>query len=225
MSGPHPAPPPSPVILKGVFCQLEPLTTAHAPDLFAAVRGLQNDARHQYLLEFPPKSEQEMAAWIAQVNTKPDIMFFALIDKKTGKCGGRQALMRIRAEHGSIEIGSILWGQGIAKTALGTEALYLIAKHIFEDLGYRRFEWKCNNHNAPSKKAALRFGFKFEGIFRNDLILKNANRDTAWFSMLDYEWKDLKPIYQNWLASENFDGDGKQKSSLATPRQPRPVQY
>lgn len=215
----------SPVILDGTFCRLEPLNIAHAHDLFAAIHGPQSDARHQYLLEVSPSSEQEMVDWIAAENSNPDLMFFAVINKQSGKCGGRQALMRIRPEHGSLEIGSILWGEGIAKTALATEALYLTAKYIFEDLGYRRFEWKCNNLNAPSKKAALRFGFEFEGIFRNDLILKNASRDTAWFSILDREWESLKPIYQSWLAPENFDADGKAKTSLATPRQPKPVQY
>ena len=122
--------------------------------------------------------------------------------------------MRIVPEHGVIEIGSIYWGPAIARTRLATEALYLFARHSFEDLGYRRFEWKCNDRNEPSKRAALRFGFTFEGIFRQHMIMKGENRDTAWFSMLDSEWPARKAEFGRWLALENFHADGRQKTAL-----------
>lgn len=205
-------------MLEGQFCRLEPLAPKHLEDLFNAIDGPQVDKRHQYLLETAPASVDELATWLEQADSNPDLMFFAVIDKSSGKCGGRQALMRIRHEHGSIEIGSILWGKGIARTRMATEALYLFAKHIFEDLGNRRFEWKCNNDNIPSKRAANRFGFTFEGVFRQDLILRNKNRDTAWFSMLDSEWPTLRAHYDTWLKPDNFDEKGIAKTSLTIPR-------
>jgi RimJ/RimL family protein N-acetyltransferase len=123
--------------------------------------------------------------------------------------------MRIVPEHGVIEIGSILWGPGMARSRLATEALYLAARHVFEDLGYRRFEWKCNDRNEPSKRAALRFGFRPEGVFRQHMWAKGANRDTAWFALLDNEWRGLAPGYQRWLAAENFDAAGRERRKLA----------
>ena len=216
---------PEKTILEGKFCRLVPLSVDHSVDLFNAIKGEQSAVRHQYLFETPPNSPAELRSWIEQVSASSDMLFFAVINKATGKCGGRQALMRITPQHCVIEIGSILWGQGIAKTALATEALFLTAQYIFEDLGYRRFEWKCNNLNAPSKRAALRFGFGFEGVFAQHMIIKGHNRDTAWFAMLDRDWPSLKEKYIAWLAPDNFDAKGLAKTSLATPRQPTPVQY
>jgi RimJ/RimL family protein N-acetyltransferase len=123
--------------------------------------------------------------------------------------------MRITPEHGVIEIGNILWGPPIARTRVATEALYLAAKYVFEDLGYRRFEWKCNDLNEPSKRAAARFGFAFEGVFRQHMWTKGANRDTAWFAMLDGDWPRLRAAYERWLDPENFDPAGRQRAKLA----------
>jgi RimJ/RimL family protein N-acetyltransferase len=122
--------------------------------------------------------------------------------------------MRITPEHGVIEIGNILWGAPIARTRVATEALYLAAKYVFEDLGYRRFEWKCNDLNAPSKRAARRFGFTFEGVFRQHMWVKGANRDTAWFAMLDREWPRIRAAYERWLDPANFDAAGRQRAAL-----------
>jgi RimJ/RimL family protein N-acetyltransferase len=122
--------------------------------------------------------------------------------------------MRIVPEHGVIEIGSIYWGPRMARSRRATEALYLAARYVFDELGYRRFEWKCNNHNAPSKAAAERFGFSFEGIFRQHMIQKGQNRDTAWFAMLDSEWPARKAEYERWLAPDNFDDKEQQRSRL-----------
>ena len=122
--------------------------------------------------------------------------------------------MRITPEHGVIENGNILWGPRIAKTRVATEALFLHARYVFEDLGYRRFEWKCNAENEPSKRAAARFGFIFEGVFRQHMVVKGRNRDTAWFSILDTEWPARRAAFERWLAPENFDRDGRQKTKL-----------
>jgi RimJ/RimL family protein N-acetyltransferase len=138
-----------------------------------------------------------------------------VVDRRTGRAEGRQALMRIDATHGVIEIGSILWGPAIARTRVSTEAFHLFARHVFETLGYRRFEWKCNNLNEPSKRAALRFGFTFEGVFRQHMVVKGANRDTAWFSILDSEWPELAAAYAAWLDPANFDDAGRQRRTLA----------
>jgi RimJ/RimL family protein N-acetyltransferase len=140
--------------------------------------------------------------------------FFAVIDKKTGRAEGRQALMRIDPVHGVIEIGNILWGSAIARTRVATEALYLFAEYVFDTLGYRRFEWKCNDRNEPSRRAAKRFGFGFEGIFRQHMVAKGENRNTAWFAMTDGDWSLAKKGYQAWLAPENFNDDGRQKAGL-----------
>ncbi len=222
-SSPAPARPPFPIVLEGRLCRLEPLEARHGDDLFVACCGADGARNHRYLAHDAPGSAGEMRQWIGQVASDPGQLFFAVIDRRTGRCGGRQAFMRIRPEHGSIEIGSILWGRGIARTAIATEALYLTARHVFQDLGYRRFEWKCDDLNIPSRRAAIRFGFSFEGVFRQDLIVRGKNRDTAWFSMLDREWPDLKPLYEDWLKPENFDGSGAARTPLATPRMPLPA--
>jgi RimJ/RimL family protein N-acetyltransferase len=203
--------------LDGRYARLEPLAGVHAPALYEASSGLGADARFAYLFDLPPHAPADMAAWIAKMAFGDDPLFSAVIDTASGRAAGRQALMRITPEHGVIEIGHILWGPAIARTRAATEALYLAACHVFDDLGYRRFEWKCNNLNEPSKAAALRFGFSFEGVFRQHMWGKGANRDTAWFSMLDREWPMIKREYARWLEPANFDADGKQKSKLQVP--------
>jgi len=213
-----PAQPPQPVTLEGRYCRLEPMADSHAADMYAAISGPEMEARHRYLGNLtPPADLAGLRDWIIKANASPEWVYFSVIDNNTGRCGGRQAFMRIRPEHASIEIGGVLWGEGVARTRIATEAFYLMAKHVFEDLGYRRFEWKCHNENLPSKKAAQRFGFTFEGIFRQDQIIRGQNRDTAWFSMLDKEWPAIKVAFETWLAPENFDEYGQQKVALRTP--------
>ncbi|WP_055047467.1 GNAT family N-acetyltransferase [Devosia sp. A16] len=214
MSAPKPAAAPQRVVLEGRYVRLEPLTMAHAPDLFEASNVVDGDERFAYLGDYAPKAQADTEAFIRSVEGKADPMLFAVIDKSTGKAGGRQALMRIVPEHGVIEIGSIYWGPAIARTPRATEALYLFARHIFDELGYRRFEWKCNDRNEPSKRAARRFGFSYEGLFRQHMIMKGENRDTAWFSMLDSEWPARKAEFERWLAPGNFDADGRQRTPL-----------
>jgi len=155
-----------------------------------------------------------MERWVAAQLGKDDPVVYAVVDRATGRAGGRQQFMRIAPEHGVIEIGGIYWGPDIARTRLATEALFLAARHAFDDLGYRRFEWKCNDLNLPSKRAAERFGFTFEGVFRQHMIIKGANRDTAWFSMLDREWPDRRAGFEAWLDPDNFDAEGRQRAAL-----------
>lgn len=142
-------------------------------------------------------------------------MFFAVVDRDTGRAEGRQALMRIDTDNGVIEIGNVMWGPRLSRTRGATEAFFLFADHVF-DLGYRRFEWKCNDDNEPSKQAARRFGFSHEGVFRQHLIVKGRNRDTAWFSILDTEWPALRQRFVEWLDPTNFDESGQQRTVLGT---------
>jgi RimJ/RimL family protein N-acetyltransferase len=214
MSAPKPATPPQRVVLEGRYTRLEPLAAAHAEDLLAASRVPDMDLRFAYLPADPPATINEVREWITERSTQNAPISFAVIDKATGKAGGWQQLMRIEPAHGVIEIGYVYWGPAIAKTRLATESLYLFARHVFDDLGYRRFEWKCNNRNEPSKRAATRFGFTFEGVFRQHMIARGENRDTAWFSMLDGEWPVRKAGFERWLDPSNFDTHGRQKSPL-----------
>ena len=214
MSAPQPAQPPKRIVLEGRYARLEPLAPGHAADLFAAVDVADAAERFAYLPVDPPAAIETIESWIAAQQGLSDPIVFAVVDKATGRAGGWQQLMRIVPEHGVIEIGYVYWGPDVARTRLATEALYLFARHVFDDLGHRRFEWKCNNRNEPSKRAAERFGFVFEGIFRQHMIVKGENRDTAWFAMLDGDWPRLKAEYERWLDPANFAPDGTQKTKL-----------
>jgi RimJ/RimL family protein N-acetyltransferase len=209
-----PCPRPARTALDGRYARLEPLSAAHAPDLFESSAATGAEQRFAYLFDMPPAALADMSTWIAKAGSGEDPLFSAVIDKSSGRAAGRQALMRVTPEHGVIEIGNILWGPAISRTRVSTEALYLAARHVFEDLGYRRFEWKCNNLNEPSKAAARRFGFSYEGLFRQHMWAKGANRDTAWFSMLDSEWPSFRREYDRWLEPSNFDSSGRQKTKL-----------
>jgi RimJ/RimL family protein N-acetyltransferase len=202
--------------MEGWFVRLEPLDAArHGDGLFEASSIADAGDRFRWLYENPPESRGAFDDWLGRVERSEDPMFFAVIDKATGKVAGRQTFMRIDTANGVIEIGNIYWGPLVSRRPAATEALFLFARHAFDDLGYRRFEWKCNNRNAPSKKAALRFGFTFEGIFRNHLVVKGENRDTAWYSMIDEEWPVLRQAYEAWLDPSNFDAAGQQRRGLA----------
>jgi RimJ/RimL family protein N-acetyltransferase len=214
MSPPKPALAPDRRVLEGRYVRLEPIGPQHAADLYAASSVADADQRFAYLFETPPASLGEMQGWIAAQIGKDDPMVYAVVDRATGRAGGRQQLMRIVAKDGVIEIGGIYWGPAISRSRLATEALYLTARHAFDDLGYRRFEWKCNDLNLPSKRAAQRFGFTFEGIFRQHMIVKGANRNTAWFSMLDGEWPLRRAAFERWLDPANFDTEGRQITAL-----------
>lgn len=209
-----PCPRPTRVFLDGRYARLEPLGAAHAPALYEASAAPGAERRFAYLSDAPPAALADVEAWIARAAASEDPLFSAVIDQATGRAAGRQALMRIVPEHGVIEIGHILWGAAISRRRAATEALYLAARYVFEDRGYRRFEWKCHNANEPSKAAARRFGFSYEGLFRQHMWTKGANRDTAWFSMLDSEWPSFKREYERWLDPANFDAAGNQLTKL-----------
>ena len=173
-----------------------------------------DNERYRYLLD-APRDRASYDAWLARAAGSEDPFVFAVIDKATGRAEGRQSLMRITPEHGVIEIGAILWGSRIARTRIATEAFFLHARYVFDDLGYRRYEWKCNNGNAPSKRAAERFGYTFEGLFRQHMVANGENRDSAWYSIIDAEWPRLREAYERWLEPSNFDASGRQKRTFA----------
>ncbi|MCB1383123.1 MAG: GNAT family N-acetyltransferase [Notoacmeibacter sp.] len=206
---------PQRMTLEGRYARLEPLEAArHGDDLFKAATKGDADARHRYLGVHAPKSRADYEAWLSWAESHPDAVYSAIIDKASGKALGRQSLMRIDAANGVVEIGDIHWGPDMAGTRLATEAFFLHAAHIFDDLGYRRFEWKLNNDNAPSHRAARRFGFSFEGIFRQHMVIKGLNRDTAWYAMTDGDWPAIRRSFENWLSPDNFDSQGRQRRRL-----------
>jgi RimJ/RimL family protein N-acetyltransferase len=214
-SGWTPRPRPTVQVLEGHWCRLERLDPArHGDSLYASTVAPGADDRFRYLPDPVPERRGEFGAWLEQAAASSDPLFYAVIDRATGRAEGRQTLMRITPEHGVIEIGNILWGPRIARTRIATEALHLFARHVFDDLGYRRFEWKCNAANEPSRRAALRFGFAFEGIFRQHMVVKGRNRDTAWFAITDQDWPAIRAGMERWLAPENFDAEERQKASL-----------
>ena len=210
-----PRPKPERKVLEGHYVRLEPLDAArHGDELFSASSVTDADQRFTWLFEVPPATREAFQPWLEKVSASEDPLFFAVIDKASGKVAGRQALMRIDPVHGAIEIGNIYWGPLISRKPAATEAQFLFMQYIFDELGYRRYEWKCNDSNAPSKRAAERFGFQFEGTFRQHMVAKGKNRDTAWFSIIDAEWPALKQAYQAWLERTNFDSEGQQKKKL-----------
>lgn len=212
----RPARPPERVVLEGRYARLEPLEPArHRDELYAASTPTDAPARFRYLGGPSPESLEAFDTWLVKAAVSTDPLFFVVVDRATGRVEGRQTLMRITPAHRCIETGNIYWGPRIAGTRVATEALYLFAVYVLETLGYRRFEWKCDALNAPSRRAAERFGFTWEGHFRRAVIVRGRTRDTAWFSIIDEEWRALKAAYQRWLSPDNFDSDGRQKTRLS----------
>ena len=211
-----PATAPRREVLEGRYARLEPLDPVrHRGELYAASTPADAAARFRYLFEPPPASLETFDSWLVGAAASTDPLYFAVIDRATGRVEGRQTLMRITPAHRCIEIGNIYWGPRIAGTRIATEAMYLFATYVLETLGYRRFEWKCDALNAPSRRAAIRFGFTWEGHFRRAVIVRGRTRDTAWYAMIDEEWPALKEAYERWLAPENFDAGGRQKTRLS----------
>jgi RimJ/RimL family protein N-acetyltransferase len=216
MTNPLPAQRPGPVPLVGRYCRLEPLDPArHGDDLFVASTPPDAVARFTYLSIDPPADRAEFDAWLTEATTNTERAYFAVVDAQTGRAEGRQAYMRIDPPHQSIEIGDIYWGPTISRTRISTEANFLFARHAFDNLGYRRYEWKCNALNEPSRRAAARFGFTYEGTFRRNMITKGRTRDTAWYSIIDEEWPQIMAAYEAWLDPSNFDDAGQQRRRLA----------
>lgn len=200
--------------LDGSYARLEPLEAArHTQHLFDAATAPGAEDRFRYLFDHAPTSVSDLWNWADKAEASADPLFFAVIDKATGRTEGRQALMRIDNAHGVVEIGNIMWGPAITRTRIATEAVFLFADCVF-NFGYRRFEWKFDSANLPSQRAAERFGFRFEGTFRQHMVVKGRNRDTSWFAITDSEWPRLRAGYQRWLHPDNFDSAGQQLSKL-----------
>jgi RimJ/RimL family protein N-acetyltransferase len=203
------------VTLAGSYCRLEPLDPErHGAGLFEASMAPGAETRFRYLAD-SPLDRAGFDGWLAHAATSEDPLFYGVIDASSGRCEGRQSYMRIKPEHGVIEVGHILWGPAIARTRVATEALFLFARQAFDALGYRRLEWKCDARNDPSLRAARRFGFAYEGTFRQHMVVKGRNRDTAWFAILDAGWPPLRRAFERWLSPDNFDQLGRQKVRLA----------
>ena len=210
------APFPSRVTISGTSVELAPLDPSlHGDSLWEGLRGPANDKLWRYLLDgpFADRSSFDLAIeWRAGSESQ---VFFAILQAESGRALGCAALMRIDPPNRSIEVGNILYTPELQRTRGATEAMYLLGRHVFEVLGYRRYEWKCDSLNAPSRRAALRLGFTYEGTFRQHMINKGRNRDTAWFSILDAEWPARKARLKRWLDPSNFDPLGQQKTALS----------
>lgn len=206
---------PARVTLAGFYCRLEPLDPLrHGDPLFDASMAPNAEDRFRYLAD-SPQGRAGFEGWLARASASEDPLFYAVVDRSSGRCEGRQGFLRITPEHGVLEVGHILWGPAIARTRVATEALFLFARYAFDGLGYRRLEWKCDAGNEPSMRSARRFGFAYEGTFRQHMVVKGRNRDTAWFAMVDADWPAIREAFERWLAPGNFDHRGHQKARLS----------
>lgn len=213
-----PCPSPGNEVLSGRTCRLEPLDPSrHAAALVEAHAADPSGANWTYLHALPPRDGADVAAWVAAEAGHDDRRTYAVVELAKQRATGTLAFMRIDAPHGSIEIGSVVFSPELQRTTAATEAVHLLAARAFA-LGYRRLEWKCDADNAASRRAAARFGFTFEGIFRQHQVVKGRNRDTAWFSIVDREWPALDRAFRAWLAPENFDDAGRQRTPLGGER-------
>jgi RimJ/RimL family protein N-acetyltransferase len=204
---------PEPVVLEGRFGRIEKLDASrHAADLWQAVRG--NDHIWTYMAYGPFVDAEAFLRWLGERAALSDPYSYVVLDQ-SGRASGIGALMAVRAAMRVIEVGNIVLSPALQRTPLATEAQYLLARYVFETLGYRRYEWKCDALNAASRRAALRLGFRFEGVFRQHMIVKGHSRDTAWFAMLDSEWPRCKAAFEHWFSPENFDAAERQKAALA----------
>jgi len=207
-------PRPSRVTLEGRSVRIEPLSLSHVPDLFAAYASDAIGRMWTYLSVGPFAAEADLAKWVSAIIPSEDPLFFAAIDKASGKAVGIVSYLRIDPVNGVVEVGWVTWSPLMQRSTVSTEAQYLLMKNAFDGLGYRRYEWKCNDLNEPSMKAARRLGFTYEGTFRQAVIARGRNRDTAWFSVIDAEWPAVKAAFEGWLAPDNFDASGHQKRPL-----------
>ncbi|GJD58243.1 GNAT family N-acetyltransferase [Methylobacterium dankookense] len=213
---PRPLPPRTP--MEGRTCRLEPLDPeTHAEELFAAFTAAPDGRSWTYMFGERPMDVETYRAGLAAQAAGSDPIFFAIRDRATGRAAGIASYLRIDPGNGSIEVGHIHLSPALQRTRAATEAMALMMERAF-GLGYRRYEWKCDSLNAPSRAAALRLGFTFEGIFRNAVVVKGRSRDTAWFSITDAEWPRVRAGLEAWLAPENFWDDGRQRRGLAEMR-------
>lgn len=200
--------------LSGHYCSVERLDpNKHGEQLFSVLSA--DDAAMWTYLPFGPfETRPDLQAWLERVCAQQDPLFYAIVDEKTSRAKGFASYMRIDPNAGVLEVGGIYFSRELRRSAAATEAMYLMMRHAMKDLGYRRYEWKCDALNAPSRRAAERLGFVYEGTFRQAIVYKGRNRDTAWFSIIDSEWPQVKKALEEWLAPANFDADGRQRSRL-----------
>ena len=214
-----PRPRPPQTAMAGRFCRVEPLDLArHAEQLFAANAEDRDGSNWTYLGIDAPADFAAYRAWLEKMSAGSDPLFHTIVDGATGAAVGVATYMRIDPANGVIEVGNINFSPRLQRRPAATEAMYLMMRRVFDELGYRRYEWKCDSLNAPSRAAALRYGFRYEGIFRQAIVYKNRNRDTAWFSITDEEWPAVKAGFERWLDPGNFDAEGRQRAGLAALR-------
>jgi RimJ/RimL family protein N-acetyltransferase len=207
-------PTPVPVRLEGRYVALEPLAVEHAADLHAALCGADDEPLWTYRPTGPPADVPAMARLIEEHLAVASMVTFALVPVD-GPAQGIASYMRIDPATGQVEIAGVLYARSLQRTRAATEAIHLSMRHAFDDLGYRRFEWKCDSLNEPSQRAAKRLGFRYEGRFRNHMVTKGYNRDTDWFSVTDAEWPEVRAAHERWLDPANFDADGRQRTALS----------
>ncbi|MFZ3184647.1 MAG: GNAT family protein [Pseudomonas sp.] len=215
----QPAQLPAATTLAGHYVRLEQLDPArHGDDLWQALQGAEADPQMWHFMAYGPfASRDDFAQWLDSNAAGCDPLFYAVIDRLSGKALGLLSYLNITPAHGNIEIGHVCFGRAMQRSVQASETIYLLARYAFE-LGNRRLEWKCDNLNLRSRRAAERFGFSHEGLFRQHLVRKGRNRDTAWFSLLDHEWPAMQGAFERWLAADNFSADGQQRHSLTALR-------
>ena len=208
---------PKKIILNGKYVKLEPIIIKkHGKFLFENFQKDQKNIIWKYLPYGPFNSYQNFSEWLRKFCLNNDPFFYAIYSKKIKQYCGMASYLNIVPDHGTIEVGHINYSPILQNSKEGTEAMFLMMSNVFNNLGYRRYEWKCNNLNNDSKKAAKRLGFKYEGLFRQMFVIKGRNRDTAWFSILDKEWKNIEKNYSKYLSESNFDEQDRQKNKLQT---------
>ncbi|MCJ2088233.1 GNAT family N-acetyltransferase [Methylobacterium sp. E-005] len=213
----RPVPPRTP--MEGRTCRIVPLDAgAHAAGLFAAYSAAPDQRTWTYLPDEMPENEAAFRDRLEARAASRDPLFHAILDRGSGEPLGIASYLRIDPANGVIEVGHLHFGPGLQRTPASTEAMALMMARAFDELGYRRYEWKCDSLNAPSRAAALRLGFTFEGIFRNAVVVKGRSRDTAWFSITDAEWPKVRAGFEAWLSPANFDAEGRQRHGLAEVR-------
>jgi RimJ/RimL family protein N-acetyltransferase len=202
--------------MEGRFCRVEPLDVArHAAQLYAGIAEDVEGRTWTYLFYGPFECEADFRAWLDAAVTSRDPQFYAVVDHATGIALGVLSYLRIEDGAGSIAVGHIIFAQSLRRTPAATEGMYLMLRNAFDTLGYRRCEWRCDTLNTSSRSAAERFGFRFEGIFRQAAVNKGRNRDTACYSIIDGEWPHVRDSFERWLHPDNFDADGRQRSRLS----------
>ncbi len=208
---------PARAALAGAHVRLEPVEVgAHADSLYRLSHARPEDAVLWTYLAYGPFADPgAFERWLAERERSSDPLFFAIVDRASGRAAGMASYLNIVPANGSIEIGHIWFAPPLQKTRAATEAIFVLARHVFDDLGYRRLEWKCDALNAASRRAARRFGFTYEGTFRQHMVVKGRNRDTAWFALLDRDWPEVRAAFERWLAPANFDAAGRQRSALS----------